>query len=99
MFRKTSCLMVLLIVLGGLAIGCSDETSRITNPAEDTRWDELLSTGADEPGITLDFEEYISQGYYYPEDPAVNGNPYVELGQPSDDDIVSDKDIDDMACR
>ena len=68
MIRKLCYFSVMLVALGGLVIGCSDDVSRVTSPEVETQWDDFLSISNDEPGVTFDVEEYISQGYYYPED-------------------------------
>jgi hypothetical protein len=87
MIRKLSYFFLALVALGGLLIGCSDDISRVTSPGGETQLNDLLSTSNDEPGVTFDVEEYISQGYYYPEDntPVDDG-----LGEYTNDDLLDD---------
>ena len=87
MIRKLSCLSVALVALGGLVIGCSDDSSRVTSPGGETQLDDLLSASTDEPGVIIDFEDYIAQGYYYPEDDASVDDG---LGQDTNDDSSDD---------
>ena len=103
MIRKVSYVSIVLVALGGLVVGCSDDSSRVTSPGVETQWDDFLATGTDEPGVILDFEEYIEQGYYYPEDTSLYDYQYEDLfddlGQPSDDDGPSNKDFEDEVGR
>ena len=103
MIRKVSYFSILLITLGGLVIGCSDDSSRITSPGVETQWEDFLATGTDEPGVVLDYEEYIAQGYYYPEDTTLYEDQYEDwfddLGHPSDNDGPSSKDFEEETCR
>jgi hypothetical protein len=99
MVRKLSYFSLVLVAFGGLMIGCSDDVSRVTSPAVESQWDDFLPTSADEPGVTFDVEEYISQGYYYPEDETSVDDG---LDQYTNDDVInnpSGKPLDESAER
>jgi len=92
--------LVMLALLAGLASGCSDDVSRITNPAETSQWSDALSTNDDEPGITFDVQEYLAGLDYYPGDtPTEDENPYFDdLGE-SHDDGITDGAEEGIMCR
>ena len=75
---RCSLTMVCLACLG--LMGCSADSDRVISPATSVQSD-LLSTSTVWPDSGLDAEEYISQGYYYPEedqdecDTSTRGNP------------------------
>jgi len=94
MIRKLSYFSVLLIALGGLVINCSDDSSRVTSPLEENYPDNLLSTDADLPGPATDFDEYISQGFYYPDDETSVDDSLSQDTNDDPDDELSDKPID-----
>lgn len=100
MIRKRGYFLVLLALLTGLASGCSDDVSRITNPAETSQWDNALSTSDDEPGITFDVQEYLAGLDYYPGDtPPEDENVfYDEFGESHDDGIIDSGD-EGILCR
>ena len=94
MIRKTllRCVLAGLFLVGLGLTGCSDDTQRIITGTE-TSLAEQLATDADSPEIVIDWEEYVSEGYYYPENDEVtddSGNP-DEL---FDDDTPNTKPID-----
>jgi hypothetical protein len=94
MIRKLSYFSVLLIALGGLAISCSDDSSRVTNPGEESDLDNHLSNDATLPGTATDIYGYISQGFYDPNgDTAVDDSLSQDTNDDSDDGY-SDKPID-----
>ncbi|MCD6250147.1 MAG: hypothetical protein J7J98_07460 [candidate division Zixibacteria bacterium] len=75
MIRKTllRCVLAGLFLVGLGLTGCSDDTQRIITGTE-TSLTEQLATDADSPEIVIDWEEYVSQGYYYPEDDEVTND-------------------------
>lgn len=95
MIRKTllRCVLAGLFLVGLGLTGCSDDTQRIIT-GTDTSMSEQLATDADLPGIVIDWEEYVSQGYYYPEDQA--DDVIDDTGTPDDqfDDDPNTKPID-----
>jgi hypothetical protein len=99
MVRKLSYFSLVLVAFGGLMIGCSDNVSRITSPVVQSQWDDFLSTSADEPGVTFDVEEYISQGYYYPEDETSVDDGLDQYTNDDVSDDLSNKPLDDSVGR
>jgi len=86
MTRKLGSFSVLLIVLGCLSIGCSDDSSRVTGPGEGIVPTDLLSTNVDWPaGSAQDYiypeEETVMDddegldSYDYPYEPFINDDP------------------------
>ena len=72
MTRKLGSFSVLLIVLGCLSIGCSDDSSKVTGPGEGIVPTDLLSTNVDWPaGSAQDLDEYVAQGYFDPDEETV----------------------------
>ena len=94
MIRKLSCFSVLLIALGGLAIGCSNDSSRVTSPGEEIHPSNHLSTDATLPGTVTDLDGYISQGFYYPDDETSTDDGPSQDTNDAPDDGLSDKPID-----
>lgn len=94
MIRKLSCFSVLLIALGSLAIGCSDDSSRVTNPGDESNLDNHLSTDATLPGTATDIYGYISQGFYDPDGEAAVDDSLSQDADDDPDDGLSDKPID-----
>ena len=68
MIRKTllRCTLAGLFLVGLGLVGCSDDTHRVITSSEPASI-EYLATDTDFPGIDIDWEDYVSDGYYYPE--------------------------------
>ena len=81
-------LQVVLLILAAVGlglVGCSEDTERITTTGSSSLTDQL-ATDYDWPATNLDVEDYISQGYYYPEeDSAEDSDQEASEEQESDD--------------
>ena len=97
MIRKTllRCTLVGLFLVGLGMVGCSDDTQRVIT-GTGTASNDRLATEVDTPGIGVDWEDYVSDGYYYPED-LVDDEATDDWGYPDErfeDDTPSNKPID-----
>lgn len=101
MFRTLLGFLLAAVLLGWLACGCSSETTRVIGPVTTSGLDSL-STSIEQPsGQTL--EDYISRGYYVPDDTTgIEDDQANDRDNPSDrfgNDDGSDKPIDNGSGR
>jgi len=96
MIRKTllRCMLAGLFLVGLGMVGCSDDTQRVIT-GTDTSLTEQLATDAGWPEVGMDWEDYVSDGYYYPDDQT--DEDIDDIGTPDDrfdDDDPNTKPID-----
>jgi len=96
MFRTLLGFTLAAVLLGCLACGCSSDTTRVIGPVTSNGLDSL-STSIEQPSSQT-IEDYISRGYYVPDDATVTEEEQtIDPDNPSDrfgDDDGSNKPID-----